>query len=600
MLFSEVAKYFEKLEKTTLRNSMVEILAELFSKVPPSEIDKISYLMQGRVASLYEAIEFGMADKMMIKAIAKAFSQDQNHVQKLFRQSGDLGETVETLSKNKGTKGKGLTITYVFDVLKKVAKTGGEGSVEAKTENISSLLKNLDPLSSRFVVRIPIGRLRLGFSDMTVLDSLSWMLSRSKKDRPEIEKVYNYYPDLGFIAKEIKKNGLKALGHVKPQVFTPILMAKAERLSSGEEIIEKIGRCSIEPKIDGFRLQAHFVNEGNKRAERPFDGKNVKLVTRNLEDATFMYPDLVSAIKKQINAHEAIFEGEAIAYNPSSGEFLPFQETVQRKRKYDIENVSKAIPLKMICFDLLYVNGQSLIDKPYSKRREELEKIIKKGDALLLSEEKIFDKATDIEMQFQEAVSAGLEGIMAKRLEGVYQAGARSWNWIKYKRSYSGKLQDTIDAVVMGYYSGKGKRTGFGLGAFLIGVYDDKKDCFVTVSKIGTGLTDEEWKGLYQRCRKIESDKKPALYDVDKMLEPDVWVKPSIVVEIRADEITRSPIHTAGRKLKPSKSGEAFNVDVPGFALRFPRLEHFRDKKAEDATTLTEVEEMYKSQRKEK
>ncbi|OGH12091.1 MAG: hypothetical protein A2857_03140 [Candidatus Levybacteria bacterium RIFCSPHIGHO2_01_FULL_36_15] len=588
MQFLEVSKYLEKLEATTLRNSMVEILSELFAKVPASEIDKITYLMQGRVAPLYVALEFGMADKMMIKAMAKAYGEDGKEILKLFKKIGDLGGVVEQLSQNKGIKGANLSVVDVFNNLKKVAQTNGLGSVDAKTEIISELLKSLDPLSSRFVARIPVGKLRLGFSDMTVLDALSWTLSKSKKERPEIEKVYNFHPDLGFIAKELKENGLKGLTRVKPEVFTPILMAKAERLSSGEEIIEKVGKCAVEPKIDGFRLQAHF------------DGKNVKLVTRNLEDATFMYPDVIKGIKEQIETKEVIFEGEAIAYNPLTGEFLPFQQTVQRKRKYNIGSVSSAIPLKLIAFDLLYLNGESLINKPYIERRKQLEKIVKKGDVVILSEEKVLEKASDIEMEFQEAVSLGLEGVMAKRLEGVYQAGARSWNWIKYKRSYSGKLEDTIDAVVMGYNSGKGKRTGFGLGAFLIGVYDDRHDMFVTVSKIGTGLTDQEWRDLYERASKIKTDKKPPLYDVDKMLAPDVWVKPLIVVEIRADEITRSPIHTAGRKLKPSKSGEAFNVETPGFALRFPRLERFRDKKPEDATTISEIKEMYKSQRKEK
>lgn len=188
---------------------------------------------------------------------------------------------------------------------------------------------------------------------------------------------------------------------------------------------------------------------------------------------------------------------------------------------------------------------------------------------------------------------------MAKRLEGTYRAGARDFNWIKYKKSYSSKLSDTIDVVVMGYDLGQGKRSGFGIGDFLIGIYDQKLDKFASVAKIGTGLTDEEWKQMKIKSDKLKVKSKPKEYDVDKMMECDIWIEPKIVVEIRADEITRSPVHTAGRVMGPSKSGSAYVVKEAGYALRFPRLERFRDDKSpQDATTLVEVEKMYKKQGK--
>lgn len=218
---------------------------------------------------------------------------------------------------------------------------------------------------------------------------------------------------------------------------------------------------------------------------------------------------------------------------------------------------------------------------------------------ILLSELKIAKNAQEIEKYFQEQAKKGLEGIMAKKLEGTYRAGARDFNWIKYKRSYSSKLSDTIDVVVMGYDLGQGKRQSFGIGDFLIGIYDEKQEKFESVSKVGTGLTDEEWKIIKVRSDKLKVKIKPEEYDVDKMMSCDVWIRPSIVVEIRADEITRSPVHTAGRIMKPSKSGSSQEVKEAGYALRFPRLERFRDdKKPEDATTLAEVEKMYKNQGK--
>ncbi len=217
---------------------------------------------------------------------------------------------------------------------------------------------------------------------------------------------------------------------------------------------------------------------------------------------------------------------------------------------------------------------------------------------ILLSEVRIVDTPLEIENLFDDAAKHGLEGVMAKKLSGAYQAGARSWNWIKYKKSYSAKIDDTIDAVVMGYDYGQGKRQGFGIGDFLIGLYDAKNDKFVTVSKIGTGLTDEEWRELKVKSQKSKVKSKPKNYDVDKAMECDFWVEPKLMVEITADEITRSAVHTAGRILEPSKNGKALMVKVPGFALRFPRLKMFRDKRPEDATSLKEIEEMYKRQGK--
>ena len=239
---------------------------------------------------------------------------------------------------------------------------------------------------------------------------------------------------------------------------------------------------------------------------------------------------------------------------------------------------------------------------------------------ILISEVQIVSDPKKVEEIFEEAVSRGLEGIMAKKLDGAYQAGARGWNWIKYKKSYSTKLEDTIDAVVMGYDLGQGKRQGFGIGAFLIGIYNPEKDVFETVSKIGTGLTDMEWKDLEVKCQKFrlrpakqdfrlrqgfggqvggqaKVKNLPKRYSVDMAMKCDVWVEPQIVVEINADEITRSPVHTAGRIMKSSKSGSTEVIETPGYALRFPRLKQFRDKQPEDATTLAEIEAMYKRQR---
>lgn len=592
MTFKNLSLYFEKIENTSSRLAITEILADLFNNLTQEEIEKVVYLLQGRLTPLYQKLDFGMAEKMIIKSCLLALNLEKKVFLERYQRIGDLGKTVEAFKKErKSFLEKELTINQVYQGLLRLARAAGEGSQEIKLNLLAELIRNIDSLSCRYLVRIPAGIMRLGFSDMTILDGFSWMIKGNKSLRPIIEKAYHVRPDLGLIGKILRELGVEGLKNIKPAVFTPILMMKAERLTSASEIIEKIGRCSVEPKYDGFRLQVHL-----KKNE-------VRLFSRNLEEVSFMYPDLIEAVRKQAMANEVIFEGEAIGFNPQTGDFLPFQETVQRKRKYQIEEKAKEIPLKLFAFELLYLNGESLLETPFLKRRRLLSSIIKKtgdifSDVVLLAEDKIVEQPKQLNFLFEEAVTKGLEGIVAKKLEGIYQPGARGWNWIKYKRSYSGKLQDTIDCLMMGYDLGKGKRAKFGIGAFLVGVFDEEKDKFVTVAKIGTGLSDEEWQQLKNKSSAFKTQNQPKEYEVDKTMVCDVWLRPAIVVEIRADEISRSPVHTAGRTMKPTKTGQALEVDTPGFALRFPRLERFRDdKRPEEVTTLKEIKTMFKSQR---
>ncbi|HRN96594.1 MAG TPA: ATP-dependent DNA ligase, partial [Candidatus Levybacteria bacterium] len=409
MKINDLSLYLEKLENTTSRNDMVVILAELLDKSDVQEIDKMIYLLQGRVAPIYVPLEFGMADKMILRAMDKAYSLEDGLAAKEFKKLGDIGEVAAHFASTYAGKEKKLSVTDVFEVLKLVTETSGPGSVEVKIEKIATLLQSLDPLSARFVSRIPIGSMRLGFSDMTVLDSLSWMLTGDKSQRKTIERAFNARPDLGFIVKVVKEKGIKGLDTVKPAVFNPILMARAERLSSGDEIIEKIGECAIEEKLDGFRLQGHYRKGKGENGE-------VKLFTRNLEEVTFMYPDVVAGIIDQFDVEEAIFEGEAIAYDPGSGENLPFQLTTQRKRKHGIEEKAKELPLKLICFDLLFLNGESLIDHTYTERHDKLKKIITQGNTVSLSVSTVVSTGKEIETIFDDALSRGLEGILAKKL----------------------------------------------------------------------------------------------------------------------------------------------------------------------------------------
>lgn len=591
MQFSTLSAFFEKIEKVSSRLEITRILADLYNQLTADEIAQTTYLLQGRVMPEYAGVEFGMGQKLVERGIAGALQIEAISLRTEFKKQGDLGQVVEFFKKQiLSFEDADLSITTVFNELLRLAHANGPGSQDTKVAIISHLIRQLDPLTCRYLVRMMLGQMRLGFSSMTVLDAYSWMLTGDKSMRAQIEEAYHVLPDLGRIGKILKEKGIVGLSDINPEIFIPIIMMRAERLSSGAEIIDKIGTCFIESKYDGFRLQIHYSGQTSE----------VRLYSRSLDDVSSMYPDVAQAVRDNFGSHEVIFEGEAIGYDPVTGDFLPFQETVQRKRKYDIIAVAERIPLRLFVFDMLYLDGKNYIKQPFSVRRTALEKLFEKISStktLQLAKQDRVESADVVDALFDSAITDGLEGIIAKKIDGLYRAGARDWNWIKFKRSYSSKIQDTIDVLVMGYDLGQGKRTGFGIGAFLVGVYDGTLDQYVTVAKIGTGLTDDEWQELKQKSEKFKVKNKPTNYLVDPSMECDVWIVPSIVVEIRADEITRSQAHTAGRSMGLSKSGKSQVVTTAGFALRFPRLERFReDRTAEDVTTTGEIELMYNSQ----
>ena len=574
MKFSKLSEYYEKLEGTSKRLELIDILSKLFKEAKADEIAEICYLIQGRVAPFFEPIELGMAENMVAVAIGRAFDKTKDEVIRLYRHKGNIGLAAQEYSQKHHHKGE-LSVSEVFSKLLEIAKFSGEGSVEKKITTLSDLLKSLDPISSKHVVNIPLGTLRLGIGDPTVLDSLSLAKNGDKSLRPVLEDAYNKTSDLGFVAETFFKKGVNGIKNVKLVVGKPVRPALAERLPSADEAIKRLGKeFAAEPKFDGFRVAVHK------------NGDEINLFSRNLENTTHAFPDLVEGVRESVKAKSAILEGEAIAYNPQTHEFLPFQETTKRRRKYRIEEMAKKLPLVLFAFDLLYLNGKDITQKPYKERRKLLESIVaRENPTIRISEERVLHKASEISVFFNEAISEGLEGLMLKKLDSPYVAGGRGFHWVKFKRSQAGQLTDSVDCVLLGVYSGKGKRTEFGVGGLLVGVYDDKKDEFVSISRIGTGLTDEEFKKVNEISKHLRVNHKPARVNSD--ITPSFWVEPKIVLEIQADEITRSPIHTAGR----DKEGL-------GYALRFPRLVKFReaDKRAEDATTVSEIEKMYKGQ----
>ncbi len=575
MKFKTLAQYFEKLEATSSRLALIDILSDLFKHASKNEIDKIIYLTQGRIAPFFEATEIGMADKTVAQAIGRAYDTSKESVLRLYSKVGDMGLTVEQLGAKVKNKDSKISVQEVFDVLTEIANTSGGGTVEKRLNLLSELLKKVDTSSAKYVVRIPLGNLRLGIGDPTIMDGLAEAVLGDKSKRKLLEGAYNRTSDLGLIGQTLVSKGLVAVQKLKIAVGKPIRSELCERLPTPEKVIEKLKVVNAQQKYDGIRVQIHKL------------GDDVKMFSRNLESMTHMFPELIKGAKEQIKAKNAILDTEALAYNPESQEFLPFQQTTKRRRKYNIEEMAKSLPLKAFVFDILYIDGKSLINTPLSQRMKILEKTVIGEEVLIPSPGKIISDEKNLKIMLDDAISKGLEGLVVKRTDSLYEAGGRNFNWVKLKRHSSGELHDTIDCVILGYIFGRGKRTAFGAGALLVGLYNPDKDEFVTVSRIGTGLTDEEWREIHKRADKIKLSHKPAR--VDSLIKPSVWIKPEIVIEVLADEITRSPVHTAG------KLG-----DVPGYALRFPRLVSFReaDRKAEDATTVKELVEMYKQQGK--
>jgi DNA ligase 1 len=574
MTFGELSGYLDRLESTSSRNELVKTLAELYTKSSPDEIQPLTYLIQGRLVPFFEPIEIGLGEKLVIASIAQAFAKPPDEVAKLFGQIGDLGQVAAMLSAHGSNAA--LPVTQVHGRLMEIAVAAGSGSVEKKRSLFADLLKQVDPVSAKHLVRIALGRLRLGIGDPTVLDALSFARKGDRSLRPVLEGAYNRVSDLGLIAKSFWSGGESAVSALKVTVGRPIRSQLAERLPNPEAVIKRLGLVAVQPKYDGIRVQIHK------------NGSEVRVFSRNLEDYTLMFAELTAAAQA-LTGETLILDGEAIAYSKELEEYLPFQLTASRRRQHGIEQAARDLPLVAFVFDILYRNGHDLTELPYEERLALVDEVIAGSTVLLPAPIIKTDSVEVLTKTLLDNISQGLEGVVVKRPDSKYQAGARNFNWVKLKRHTSGQLNDTVDLVLLGYYFGKGKRAEFGVGALLAGVYDAEDDRFATITKLGTGLSDAEWRQIHERADKLQVEQRPAR--VDSILTPDVWLEPEVVVEVMADEITPSPRHTAG------KVG-----DEPGFALRFPRVVAFRgaDKRPEDATTVKEIAELFRQQRERK
>jgi DNA ligase 1 len=565
MNFSEFTRKLSEMEGVTSRISLRDAVSSIIEKVSLSETKEAVYLLTGSLGPVYSAPVFNLGDKLVLKSAAKSSGKDEASIFEHYQKSGDLGLTY--LENASSSNQSSLSIKAVHTELVRIAILSGEDSQQQKVDDLSNLLSEVDRVSGQYIIKMVLGRLRLGFSEKTVLDALA-LSSGNITEKKKLQRAYELYPDIGKLVEKVRKEGFQsAIRSPRPMVGTPILPMLAQRLGDTKEMIKKMGEVSVEPKFDGLRAQIHFDRKSSL----------VRVYTRNLKEISAMFPEVLD-IFKHTTADSGILDAEAIGVNED--EFTDFQTTMKRRRKHGIGEMKKDIPLSFQVFDVMLLDGDSLVDKPYSERRKILSKLFSRGDLFTVDEYAFTADPSKILSIHKTYRDNSLEGVIVKKSDSLYMSGRLGWNWVKMKENEGsvGKLSDTVDCVVMGFSFGKGKRAGLGLGKILVGVMDGVK--IKSITKVGTGLTDEMLTSLRSRLDKITTKQMPDNYECSEILLPDVWVLPEIVLEIAADDITVSPNHTAG------------------YALRFPRLVKIReDKSVKDATSLKEVEKLYKLQK---
>ena len=580
MKFAEIAEFFERMEVTSKRLELTEILVELLKNTPINVISKVTYLIQGKLRPNFEGVELGIAERLAMKAISKSAGVSMKKIEDGYKVGGDLGVTAANILKQKTQttfSAESITLERVYDTLFKIAKLEGKGSQDMKIKYISSLLNDATTNESKFILKILLGTLRLGIAENTLMDALAIAFTGEKSNRVLIENAYNVSSDLGYVSEVVAKQGINGIKKFEIAIFNPIRPMLADRVKSEEDAIKKFqDEFAAEYKLDGERAQIH--KKGNE----------IIIFSRSLEKITQYYPDIVEKIPNLLICDECILEAEVVAINEDTGNFLPFQELMHRRRKYKLEKAVSDYPITVNFFDILFLNGKKIIDLPYIERRNNLLKIVKDDKFVKVIPMSIIKNEGDVLEILENSINSGCEGLMLKMLQSPYRAGMRGSNWLKLKREYQNELGDSLDLIVIGAFFGKGRRTGR-YGTLLLASYNSENDTFPSICKVGTGFTDESLDQLYQILSPNVTIKKNSKIESD--MNADVWFEPSLVIEIVASEITLSPIHKTGFNILRKESG---------LALRFPKFtgKIRSEKNVEDASTDEEVIALYKSQKK--
>lgn len=597
MKYLELAKFFEKIESISSRNEMIGEMASFLKSCNQNEAQIVAYLMLGRVAPLFVNAEFNYSEKSLINLLTEYTKED---VSKIRKEVGDIGDTILEVWERYTKNASNYDISDIYKILWKIVNTKGTGSINQKNIVVLECLKNLSPLESKYFVRIICGELRLGLSARSMLYIYSVYLVGDKGLKDILEHAYGVCADIGYIAGiVVGEKAQERLRNIDVRLGTPILSRLVERVGSFDEVFERFKKEVIaQPKFDGLRCQIHKWNKeergDDKRTvwseymqkediSRDLFGvseafnSEVRLFTRNLEDVTGMFPEIVESARN-LPMESFVLDSEIVGWDYKKEKFLSYQETMQRRRKYSIGEKSSDIPVKSFVFDLLYLDGESLITRDTKLRLDLLcNKLRGTTGGIELAESRVISSLEELKKYFNKCVNEGLEGIIVKQLDEGYKPGIRNFEWIKIKKSIEKDLVDTVDMVIVGYYYGSGRRSALGLGAILCGIYNEKEDTIDAICKVGTGIGDDLLKEISTKLKGISLKESPKNVRCHEHLKPDVWVEPKYVVTVDADEITKNI--SSGKK----EIGG-------GLSLRFPRLIEFgRDKLIEDITTVAEL-----------
>ncbi|NVM38216.1 MAG: ATP-dependent DNA ligase, partial [Candidatus Lokiarchaeota archaeon] len=513
MKFNRLSQLFLKLENTTKRLEMIDLLSSFFKEIKESknfeDLDKIIYLLQGQLApNIMQFPKMGIAEKMIIEALVLISGINKEKIKDELRRKGDIGSTAEIILKKRKQKslfdsGSSLEISYLYSELEKIALTEGVRSHKVdhfgkKIGTLRDLIFRCSPLEAKYLLRIITSTLRIGVQSPTIIEGLAHAFTGLRDNKDFIVRAYTLHPDLGKISKILAEKGLEEVKKTDIEYGTPILSMLASR-EIYTEFLSRLGKPFVaEHKLDGERLQIHKT--GNK----------VILFSRRLLDISEQYPDVCHVIRENIHAENVIFEGEVVAMDPFYEKMLPFQVLSQRRRKYNVKDISKEVPVCLFLFDLLKFENESFVDKPLPIRREKLEKIVEKRDELRLVKSVLINSTEELLDFFNKAREEGTEGIMAKSIkeDSIYQAGNRGYKWLKLKSLEGGKLKDTIDVVLVGAFYGKGRRTGV-YGTYISAVYNPENDNYIAFTRFFSGLTDELSESLTREMEEYRMERKP-------------------------------------------------------------------------------------------
>ncbi|MBU2504115.1 MAG: ATP-dependent DNA ligase, partial [Nanoarchaeota archaeon] len=548
----------------------IDILSKFLKQIKEEDRD-VLYLLLGDIYPEYDERRIGISNQIAIKSIAKATGSENKDVVKKWKEIGDIGKVAEVLTakKKQSTLHKNiLTTEKVIENLRKLPELVGKGTVNKKLSLITELLTSASPLEALYLVRTLIGDLRIGIQESTVRDSLAEaFFERNKESTEKIQHAIDKTNDVAAVFDVVKKNGkLKDLDKLQLQVGKPIKVMLADKAKTIEEAFKKVGKpAAIEYKYDGFRLLAHKK------------GDEVILFTRNLENVTKQFPEVIGYIKKYVKGDSFIIDSEAVGFDKKTKEYKPFQEISQRiRRKYDIEKIQKELPVEINVFDILYYNGKSLLAEPFEKRTEIVSKIVSNHPYKIIRSKKIVTSDEKKAKEFYEkALKDRQEGVMFKNLKAEYQPGRRVGHMLKIKPE-----ERDLDLVITGGEYGTGRRGGW-LSSFILSCRTDKVGkTFTEIGKMGTGIkekaTEETDSGI--SFKELTEKLKPYFKkEKGKMVE----IKPKIIISVTYQEIQKSPNYNSG------------------FALRFPRFTALRpDKPLSEVSSLEEIKKDFENQKR--